>query len=192
MDREVDGETAQFKGDPRLAGREIASVTTFANGKSAEIYGIEFNLVRQFSALPGALGGLGVYANATFQRSSADTGVEDAGESDFFNAPETIFNAALTYQKYGIESSLAYSWRDRQIARFSSYYTRIVEEPYGSLDLQFSVAPMPQVRLFVNAVDLLNDGSDPVIDERYGSGSPLLEGRTHVGRNVTVGARFSF
>ena len=148
--------------------------------------------MRQFSALPGALGGLGVYANATFQRSSADTGVEDAGESDFFNAPETIFNAALTYQKYGIESSLAYSWRDRQIARFSSYYTRIVEEPYGSLDLQFSIAPLPQVRLFVNAVDLLNDGSDPVVDERYGSGSPLLEGRTHVGRNVTVGARFSF
>jgi len=57
LDREVDGETAQFEGDPRLEGREIASVTTFANGKSAEIYGVEFNLVRQFSALPGALGG---------------------------------------------------------------------------------------------------------------------------------------
>jgi predicted N-formylglutamate amidohydrolase len=54
----------------------IDDVTTYTNGKSAEIYGLELNFVRQFPRLPGALGGLGIYANATFQHSKADTGIE--------------------------------------------------------------------------------------------------------------------
>ncbi len=189
---ETGGDRARFENDPRLAGRVIDDVTTYTNGKSAEIYGLELNFVRQFPELPGALGGLGIYANATFQRSTADTGIDGVGKGDFFNAPERIATGALTYQKYGIESTLAYSWRDRQAVRFSSYATRIVEEPYGSLDGQIRYAIAPRFKLFVNAVDILNNGRDPIVDERYGAGSRYLEGATYTGRTMTFGINASF
>ncbi|WP_129790816.1 TonB-dependent receptor [Sphingosinicella sp. CPCC 101087] len=189
---ETDADAERFENDPRLAGKIIDDVITFANGDGAEIYGVEFNVVRQLTELPGALGGLGVYANATLQHSKADTGIEDVPAGDFFNAPEAIFTGALTYQKYGLEGSLAYSWRDSQAVRFSSYNTRIVEEPYGSLDAQLRFAVTPQIDLFVNAVDLLNSGRDPIVDERYGEGSRYLEGATYTGRTMTFGIGASF
>ncbi len=189
---ETEGDRERFANDPRLAGKVIDDVTTYTNGKSAKIYGVELNLVRQFPRLPGALGGLGIYANATFQRSEADTGIEGVAKDDFFNAPESIFTGAITYQKYGIEGTLAYSWRDRQAVRFSSYNTRIVEQPYGSLDGQIRYALTPRFKLFVNAVDMLNSGKDPIVDERYGKGSRFLEGATYTGRTVTFGINASF
>lgn len=189
---ETEGDRARFENDPRLAGKVIDDVITYTNGDTAEIYGVELNLVRQFPQLPGALGGLGVYANATFQHSKADTGIDGVPKGDFFNAPEAIVTGALTYQKYGVESTLAYSWRDRQAVRFSSYNTRIVEEPYGSLDGQIRYAITPKLKLFVNAVDILNSGKDPIVDERYGAGSRYLEGATYTGRTVTFGINASF
>lgn len=189
---ETEGDKERFENDPRLVGKVIDDVTTYTNGKSAEIYGLELNLVRQFTELPGALGGLGIYANATFQRSKADAGIEGLEKGDFFNAPEKIVTTALTYQKYGIEGTLAYSWRDRQAVRFSSYNVRIVEQGHGSLDGQLRFAITPQVKLFVNAVDILNSGKDPIVDERYGKGSRYLENASYTGRTVTFGINASF
>ncbi|WEK46426.1 MAG: TonB-dependent receptor [Candidatus Andeanibacterium colombiense] len=189
---ETEGDLERFENDPRLAGKTIDDVVTYTNGKNADIYGIEFNLVKQFTELPGALGGLGIYANATFQHSKADAGIEGLPDGDFFNAPNTIFTGALTYQKYGIEGTLAYSWRDKQAVSFSSYNTRIVEQAYGSLDAQLRYTVVPGVKLFVNAVDVLNSGKKPIVDQRYGEGSPYLQGATYTGRTMTFGINASF
>lgn len=188
---ETPADRARFENDPRLAGKVIDDVITYANGENATVYGLELNLVRQFPDLPGAWGGLGVYANATLQRSKADPGGGIA-KGDFFNAPELLYTVAGTYQKYGVEATLAYGWRDRQAVRFSSYGTRIVEEPYGSLDGQFRYALTDTTKLFVNAVDILNEGDDPIVDERYGAGSRYLEGATYSGRTVTFGVNLRF
>ncbi len=189
---ETEADRARFENDPRLVGKTIDDVTTYANGKRATVYGLELNLVRQFGNLPGPWGGLGVYANATFQRSKADPGVDDIAKGDFFNAPQTIYTVAATYQKYGLEGTLAYGWRDRQAVRFSSYGTRIVEEAYGSLDGQLRYAVTPRAKIFLNAVDMLNDGDKPIVDERYGEGSRYLEGATFSGRTLTFGLNLSF
>lgn len=189
---ETEADRARFENDPRLAGKDIDDVTTYTNGKRATVYGLELNLVRQFTDLPGALGGLGIYANATLQHSKADPGVDDIAKGVFFNAPKQIYTAALTYQKYGLEGTLAYGWRSRQAVRFSSYGTRITEEAYGSLDGQLRYAVTPRAKLFVNAVDILNDGDKPIVDERYGSGSRYLEGSTYSGRTLTFGVNLSF
>ncbi len=50
----------------------------------------------------------------------------------------------------------------------------------------------PKIKLFVNAVDILNSGKDPIVDERYGEGSRYLEGATYTGRTVTFGVNASF
>lgn len=189
---ETEADRVRFENDPRLAGKAIDDVTTYTNGKRASVYGLELNLVRQFNTLPGPWGGLGVYANATLQRSKADPGVDDITKGDVFNAPEQIYTVAATYQKYGLEGTLAYGWRDRQAVRFSSYGTRIVEEAYGSLDGQLRYAVHPRAKIFVNAVDILNDGDKAIVDERYGAGSRYLEGATYSGRTVTFGLNLSF
>jgi TonB-dependent receptor len=189
---ETEGDRARFENDPRLVGKEIDDVTTYTNGKRATVYGLELNLVRQFTDLPGSWGGLGVYANATLQHSKADPGVDDIAKGVFFNAPKQIYTVAGTYQKYGIEGTLAYGWRSRQAVRFSSYGTRITEEAYGSLDGQLRYAINKRAKVFVNAVDILNDGDKPIVDERYGSGARYLEGATYSGRTVTFGVNLSF
>lgn len=188
---ETDADRSRFENDPRLVGRTIDDVVTYTNGEDATIYGLELNLVRNFVELPGAWGGLGVYANLTVQRSEADTGVEGVEKGDFFYAPELFYTAALTYQKYGLEGSLAYSWRDEQAVRFSTYDTRIVEEAYGSLDLQMAYRLNNRIKLTLDAVDVLNDGGDPVVDERFGS-TGVLEGATYVGRSITAGINVRF
>lgn len=188
---ESEGDRARFENDPRLAGKDIDDVITYTNGKDATIYGIEFNLVRNFPDLPGVWGGLGVYGNLTVQKSEADAGLEDVAEDDFFYAPELFYTAAVTYQKYGLDGTLAYSWRDSQAVRFSSYNTRIVEEPYGSLDMQLSYRLTDKIRLSIDGVDILNEGDKPVVDERFGDGGPL-EGATYTGRTFTAGINIRF
>lgn len=188
---ETEGDRSRFENDPRLAGKVIDDVITYTNGKDATIYGIEFNLVRNFPDLPGIWGGLGVYGNLTLQRSEADAGLDGVAKDDFFYAPESFYTVAATYQKYNLEGSLAYSWRDRQAVRFSSYNTRIVEEAYGSLDLQLSYRLNERVRVSFEGVDILNEGRDPVVDERFGAGGPL-EGATYTGRSFTAGLHMRF
>lgn len=188
---ETEGDRDRFENDPRLAGRVIDDVTTYANGDKAVIYGLELNYVQNFTSLPDAWGGLGVYANLTVQESDADVGIDDVPDGDFFYAPNLFYTAALTYQKYGVEGSLAYSWRDSQAVRFSTYNTRIVEEPYGSLDAQIAWRLNDNVRLSLDAVDILNEGDDPVVDERFGEGGPL-EGATYTGRTITAGINVRF
>jgi TonB-dependent receptor len=188
---ESDIDPTQFLNDPRLAGREIDDVFTFVNGNQAEIYGLELNLVRQFTELLGALGGLGVYANMTLQNSKADSGLEGRSDEDFFNAPDLIYTAAATYQKYGLEGSLAYSWRDSYVERFADFDREIVAEPYGSLDGQLSYAVTGNAKIFVNAIDMLGDG-EPINDFRFGDGSPLLQEATYRGRSFMFGVNLRY
>ncbi|RYG34060.1 MAG: TonB-dependent receptor, partial [Burkholderiales bacterium] len=183
---------AQFANDPRIAGREIGDVYTFRNGNEAEIVGLELNFVRQFEELPGPLAGLGVYANLTVQNSSADSGLEDRVDEDFFNAPELIYTAAATYQMYGIEASLAYSWRDSYVQEFTDFGREIVAEPYGSLDAQVSYAISDKMKVFFNAVDILDGGDEPINDFRFGSGAPLIQETTYNGRSFTAGVNVRF
>ncbi|WP_228073536.1 TonB-dependent receptor [Kordiimonas pumila] len=189
---ETEADRTRFENDPRLAGKIIDDVTTYTNGEQATIYGIELNLVQNFTSLPGAWGGLGVYANATFQHSEAETGIEGMEEIDFFYAPKMFYTGAVTYQKYGVEAALIYSWRDSQIVRLSSYDTPIVEEPYGSFDAQISYQVTDAIKLSVDAVDIFNSGDKPIVDERYGDGTHYLEGATYTGRTVTFGINARF
>lgn len=189
---ESDIDPSQFANDPRIAGRGIDDVVTFINGNEAEIFGLEVNYVRQFTELPGPLGGLGVYGNLTAQQSSADSGLEGREDEDFFNAPELIYTAAATYQKYDIEASLAYSWRDSYVLEFADFGREIVAEPFGSLDGQMSYQATDHVKLFVNAVDILDTGDEPINDFRFGNGAPLVQQTTYNGRSVTFGLNLRY
>lgn len=92
-------------------------ITQPKNGETAEIYGLEASVIKDLRGLAPPFDGFGVEANLTLQHSSAETGLDyRAGKPiRFINTPGVMYNAALTYQKYGIEAKLSYSYRGKYI-----------------------------------------------------------------------------
>ncbi len=175
------------------------------NGRTADVYGVEFSVVRQFNQLPGALGGLGFYGNLTLQRSSASIDVKtDALTGEiiqldvpFFNAPNYVGTAALTYTKYGIDATLSYSFQDKSNAEIASTgLYEVYDRPYESLDLTvnytFDVGASSELTLFVAVTDLLDNGSSPINYESFGSSGLVPRIVEYDGRSFRAGARVKF
>lgn len=90
-----------------------AEVTTFRNGPSGDIQGIEFGYQQQ---LTGSLSGFGLIANLTLTDGEAEVlGPEEGDPSrtlPFIKQSDTIANLAVTYEKHGFFFRIAASYRD--------------------------------------------------------------------------------
>lgn len=87
------------------------------NGQSGTVSGVEFNLQHQFDFLPGALGGFGVQGGLTLLDGEFDA-LDASGmvvTSDFPGLSDTIVNASVFYEKYGISARVSYQWRSDYI-----------------------------------------------------------------------------
>ncbi len=106
------------------------------NGETAEIYGIELGMVKSLQGLAPPFDGFGLEGNVTVQKSKAETGLAyRAGRSiRFINTPHLIYNAAITYQKYGIETKLSYNFRGKYIESLRDNAVDKWVQPNRSLD----------------------------------------------------------
>lgn len=106
------------------------------NGETAKIYGIELNMVKSLRGLASPFDGFGVEGNVTMQKSEAETGLEyrDGKSIRFVNTPHLIYNAALTYQKYGVETKLSYNYRGKFIESLRDNAVDKWVRPNRSLD----------------------------------------------------------
>lgn len=172
-------------------GFAIDAETVF-NGKRAEIYGIELNYVSQFTGLRGWWSGFGVYANLTLQESSADTGLDGRGDVPFFNAPDYVGTAALTYQKYGIEANVAYTFRDDSLEELGPYLIDKFQQPYESLDVQLRYTLSDMISVYASAIDVLDDGLDPVVYKTLGRSPRYPEDLTFNGTTYSFGLTVRF
>lgn len=104
----------QINADTRNGTIEI---TQPQNGKTAEVYGFELGVIKQLQGLAAPFDGFGVEGNLTLQHSAADSGQPYRGGAKmrFVNTPNVLYNAAITYQKYGIEMKLSYNYRGKYI-----------------------------------------------------------------------------
>lgn len=87
------------------------------NGDDGTVTGVEFNIEHQFTFLPGALGGFGVQGNLTFLDGEFDA-TDNTGTvitSSFPGLSDTIVNASLFYEKYGISARVSYQWRSEYL-----------------------------------------------------------------------------
>ncbi|MEQ8736015.1 MAG: TonB-dependent receptor [Rhodospirillaceae bacterium] len=191
FDAAPEGEVSVADLEARFPGFNIDAETVF-NGNTAEVYGVELNFVNQFTNLDGFWGGFGVYANLTLQDSSADTGLDGRGKVPFFNAPSYVGTAALTYQKYGVETNIAYTVRGRSLEELGDYLIDKYQQSYKTLDVQARYALTDNVTAYVNAIDILDGGLDPVVNKTLGKTPGFPEDVTFNGRTVTFGlsARF--
>ncbi len=191
IDAAPEGETTVPELNARFPGFKIDVETVF-NGNRAEVYGVELAYMNQFTGLPGAFSGLGVYGNVTLQETSADTGLEGRSDVPFFNAPDYVGTVALTYQKYGIEGNLAYTFRGDSLEELGPYLIDKFQQPYETLDGQIRYALNKNMSVYVNAIDILDNGLDPVVNKTLGTDGRFPEDVTFNGRTVTFGVTLEF
>ena len=141
-------------------------ITRPENAGTGRINGLELNYQQFFTALPGALSGLGVNLNYTL----TDSSVTVFGRSDelpFFKQSDEIGNIALLYEKYGIEMRVALSFNSAYLESVGD--TRAADEYTDRrrpIDVKISYRINPRLRLFV---DFINVDKEPL---RTYSGEP--------------------
>lgn len=90
-----------------------AEVTTFRNGPSGDIQGLELGYQQQFT---GALDGFGIIANLTLTDGEAEVLGPEEGDPNrtlpFIKQSDTVGSLALTYENYGFFFRIAATYRD--------------------------------------------------------------------------------
>jgi len=89
-----------------------AEITRLDNAKNGSVLGLELGLRQRFTTLPGLWNGFGVAGNVTFQKTEAEIRIGNLGKAlsrRLINAPDSIVNTSLFYNKYGVRAELAYS-----------------------------------------------------------------------------------
>jgi TonB-dependent receptor len=171
----------------------------------AELWGIEGHIERQFDFLPGALGGFGVYANYTYTHSSrtqryswpyAPAGEDPIYEFSgvpFSQQPKHSGTAALTYNKYGFDGTLAYSYQSNMLNIFYPRGLSIYSKSVGTLDLRMEYYFKPQfakLRIYAEASDLLKGTRNPDVQELNGG---FYSRATYLGgRRFRIGVSTTF
>lgn len=171
----------------------------------AEIWGIEGQIERQFDFLPGALGGLGVFANYTYTHSTRSQRYSwpyaPAGEDaiyefsgiPFSQQPKHSGTAALTYNKYGFDGTLAYSFQSTTLNVFYPRGLSVYGKSVGTLDLRAEYYLNPKfgkLRVYLEGSDLLKGTSSPDVQELVGS---VYSRATYLGgRKFRIGVSTTF
>ena len=188
------------------------------NPDTAKIWGVELSAEKQFTDLPGALGGFGIYANYTFSDSEktqistwpspildgddAITGFDQVAEEikvPFDQQPKHSGTAALTYNEYNIDATISYTYQSRRISIWRPHNLSNYRNKRDSLDMRieyrFDLGGY-QWRAYVEGSDLLKGTSDPALQSsRGGVGSTpeiILSERYLGGRSFRFGLTTSF
>jgi TonB-dependent receptor len=156
------------------------------NGQTAHLYGLEFDVEKSMEGLAPPFDGFGIEANITWQHSRASTGQPErmGAEIPLIDAPELLYNTALTFQKYGIEAKLSYSFRGKYIEQLRDNQVDKWVQHNDSLDLHTRYNVNEHLALDFDVSNLLNSwkyyttrGPDPDYQKDY-----MEPGRTFLWR----------
>lgn len=154
--------------DPVLGFREEGvirgqPVTIFQsrNGEAGTIWGVELAYQQQLQFLPGALSGLGVYANYTYTTSESTLPSGDTAR--FPGQVDHIANMAVSYERSGFSGQISLNYTGEfldefggdgfSVDRASDFF---VEERWG-LDVNATYQLPSGVSIFAEALNLLNE-----------------------------------
>ena len=192
-----------------LPGNVFVELSTIENGDDPiELWGAELSVERRFDKLPGWASGLGVYANVGYADSSQvarlDTDSNEQGFVEFRTelpgSPRYTATGAITYSKYGIDSSLTYTWQDRRLLNIQDFGLDQYRAELEQLDFRLvynGTAFDRRYSIFFEGRDLLRDGDDPFTSVEAGGerGTPVyrgLRGTFFGGRSFALGASLNF
>ncbi len=171
-----------------LPSGDTVRVTRAENGRSGQVYGLELSWQQTFDRLPAPFDGLGVYANYTLAKSRAELPF-DLGRTELPGTSRHNYNLALSYEKYGITSRLAWNRRSRYIQEFdiTDPALNIYWGARSSLDFSASYAFNKNFRLFAE----VNNITDTRQVRFQGERSRVLE-LEGFGRSYLIGLRYEY
>ena len=155
------------------------------NGRNGKLYGVEFNLLKQFDFLPGALDGFGFQGNVTLLDGSFDTPTQQG--IAFQGMSKKIANASIFHEKYGLSARASYQWRSDWLDTLGGFGSGEYRKGYENLDVSLRYAINENLTLFA---DLSN-----LTDEKYIAYQGTTATPTEVeqiGSRYLFGARFGF
>jgi len=197
--------------DPKHPENYFITGSTPANSDHmATLWGIETQLERRFNFLPGALGGLGIYANYTFTKSSRAQiynwayGAAGAQKYEYLsipfnNQPKHSGTVAATYNKYGIDATLTYSFQSRTLSMFNPRNLSVYDEGVHTLDFRIEYYFHPKTakfRIYFEATNLLKSTNSPDMEQTFGGVGNAPKFYTQAtylgGRRFKIGASATF
>jgi len=167
--------------------------STITNGGSGYIYGLELAVQQQLEpftgkfGMPDWMGGFGVSANLTLNRSEATK--PDGGKVKLPGTSDVVMNIGGYYEKYGLSMRLNYqrrsAWLDTlgAVADGGEQYWAMDDE----LDFSARYAVNQNLEIYVDASNLLNGPG-----RRYVRDSAYSIEWERFGRRFTGGVRFTF
>jgi iron complex outermembrane recepter protein len=175
--------------DPTTGQPARFSVSSYVNGPSASVYGVELALQHMFGDT-----GFGLQANGTIVRSNRPYDASDLTTSGFaITGLADSANLIAFYDKNGFQLRIAANWRDSYLDRFGQQqnYSAFGAEPTfvnASWNVDLSTSYEIRDRLVVYG-EVMN-----LIDANYGTRGRFYEQVLDVvayGRRVTIGIRYT-
>jgi TonB-dependent receptor len=131
---------------------------TPANGAEATVYGAELAWQQRLAFLPGALSGLGVYANYTWTTSETDFGVVGGRTVSLPEQFEHVGNVALTYDLRGFSGLISANYQSDFLDSVGSNPSN---DRFGlnrtQIDANLSQQITPNLRAFLQLNNLTNE-----------------------------------
>jgi len=160
------------------------------NGNSGTLYGVELNYQQQFSFLPSPLDGFGFQGNLTLIEGSFDT--DQRQNIGFPGTSDTIVNASLYYEKYGLSARVSYQWRSDYLESLSIGTGGTVTGDefrggYTNVDVAIRYDITQNISIFAD----LNNLTDAKYTAFLGTKARPTEVE-QIGRRYLAGIRFGF
>lgn len=165
-------------------------LTSTFNGENGKLYGLEFNVQKQFTFLPAPFDGLGAQGNISFLGGSFDTqmvnGKQQTGVA-FQGLSDTIANASVYYEKHGFSARVSYQWRSDWLDTLGGFGSGEYRKGYENLDLSLRYAVTDNFTLFADLANL----TDEIYLAYEGDESRPTEVE-QIGERYMFGLRFQF
>jgi TonB-dependent receptor len=156
------------------------------NGGDGKLYGLELAYLQQFVFLPEPFDGLGFQGNLALL--DGEFTRPGGGKAPFPGTSDTIVNASVFFEKWGLSARLSYQWRDDWVDTLSLVgYGDQFRKAYESVDLSMRYTINDHVQVFLDANNLT--------DETYVAYEGDKDHPTEVeqiGRRVLAGLRLTF
>lgn len=131
-------------------------VTQPQNGDSASLWGMELAFQNQLRFLPGALSGIGVYANYTWTDSSARF-PDRAATSTLPGQSSHLGNFAVWYEHSGFSARSSWNFHGKYVdAVGAAAATDVYYDNHTQWDLSLSQQVLRRVRVFADVLNLTN------------------------------------
>ena len=160
--------------------------STTLNGSDGKMAGLELAYMQQWRFLPGALSGFGFQGNVTFLDGEFKT--PEGVKSAFPGLSDTIVNASIFYEKYGLSARLSYQWRNDWLDEPSVDAT---DQTYWAATEQLDLSLRYQVRDGVTVYFDASNLTDEIGMRYQGHANRPIEAEG-VGRRFMGGVRFNF